>query len=173
MGRVNLGTSRIVIIVALVAVGIAVLANGFASSGAVAQGPDGSTTPPRSSSPSQSGGQSPGNSPSPTPAPHTDAVKVAVFNGTDVTGLAAETQQALDDAGYVAAQEPTDAPSKGVKLTIVYFRGGPDAAQHQSDATHLAETYLGNAKVKRLSDTFAGLVPAATELVVVLGQDAA
>ena len=31
MGRVNLGTARIVIILALVAGGIAVLANGFAS----------------------------------------------------------------------------------------------------------------------------------------------
>jgi LytR cell envelope-related transcriptional attenuator len=171
MGRVNLGTSRIVIILALTAIGIAVLANGFASSGVVAGGTDGST-PSQSGSPSQSAGQSPGTSPSQTPAPNTDGVKIAVFNGTDETGLAAGTQMTLEDAGYVAAQEPTDAPSKGVKLTIVYYRGGPNAAQHESDATHLAQTYLGDAKVKRLSDTFAGLVPAATEIVIVLGQDA-
>ena len=54
MGRVNLGTARIVIILALAAAGIAVLANGFATGAVVppAGGGGGSeTTSPSDASP--------------------------------------------------------------------------------------------------------------------------
>ena len=154
MGRVNLGTARIVIILALVAGGIAVLANGFAS-GTVVTPPTGGGA---SESPSPSA-SSPTDSPTPppkeTPSPQIEGVLIAVFNGTNETGLAAEVQQILEADGYVAAQDPADADPKPVPKTIVYFRGGADAAQNRSNARYIADTYFEGAKVSLLDQELA------------------
>ena len=169
MGRVNLGTARIVIILALAAGGIAVLANGFAS-GAVAppSGGGGSeTTSPSESSPTNS----PTQPPKVTPSPQIEGVLIAVFNGTNETGLAAEVQQLLEADGYVAAQDPADADPKPVPKTIVYFRGGADAAQNRSNARYIADTYFDGAKVSLLDQELAVDIAAEAQAIIIVGVD--
>jgi hypothetical protein len=173
MPGVNIGTARVVIIVALVVAGVAILWNGFddAGTGALpgggaATGATGETGPTGPASPS--GPETP--SPQPTPSPRIDGVTVQVFNGTNETGLAAEVQQSLEDDGYGTPADPGNVPSSPVAQTVVYFRGGPDRAQNKSDATYLAETYFPSAKVKVLSEDVADVDPS-VNVVVVLGVD--
>jgi hypothetical protein len=175
MPGVNIGTARIVIIVALVVAGVAILWNGFgdAGSGALpdggsggATGVTGSTGPTGPTGPTDSGTPSPQQ----TPSPQIEGVTVQVFNGTNETGLAAEVQQSLEDDGYSAPADPGNVPSSPVAQTVVYFRGGSDRAQNKSDAAYLAATYFPSAKVKVLSEDVADVDPA-VNVVVILGVD--
>lgn len=167
----NIGTARIVIIVALVVAGVAVLWNGFGDGGgalqdgggAVTTGPTGPTGP---ASPTETGTPTPRV----TPSPRVDGVTVQVFNGTNETGLAAEVQQSLEGDGYAAPADPGNVPSPPVAQTVVYFRGGPDRAQNRSDAAYLAETTFPGAKVKVLSEDV-GDVDDRVNVVVILGVD--
>lgn len=168
----NIGTARIVIIVALVVVGVAVLVNGFGDGGSEAL-PDGGgavvpTGPTGSTGPTPSASVSP--TPRVTPSPRVDGVLVQVFNGTNETGLAAEVQQTLEADGYTAPADPGNVPSPPVAETVVYFRTGPDRAQNKSDATYLAETYFPGAKVKALNEDV-GDVADSVNVVVILGVD--
>ena len=166
----NLGTARIVIILALAVGGIAVLANGFASGGVVTppSGGGGSeTTSPSESSPTES----PTQPPKETPSPQIEGVLIAVFNGTNETGLAAQVQQLLEADGYVAAQDPADADPKPVPKTIVYFRGGANAAQNRSNARYIATTYFDNAKVSLLDQELAVDIAADAQAVIIVGVD--
>lgn len=180
MGAVNLGTWRIAIIVALVVVGVAVLANGFVDDPTAVAAPSGSP------SPSDVGGDDDGqtDSPSPrptdepeeTPPPNETGVAVKVFNGTSVPGLAAQVQDELVAAGNEGPEEPDNAPVVPVTKTTVYFRGGPQAEQNQADAVYIAETYLepviGKApRVLELSGDLDGEVGEAITVVVVIGDD--
>ena len=169
MGRVNLGTARIVIILALAAGGIAVLANGFASGAVVppSGGGGSETTSPSGSSPTSS----PTQPPKQTPSPQIEGVLIAVFNGTNETGLAAEVQQLLEADGYVAAQDPADADPKPVPKTIIYFRGGADAAQNRSNARYIADTYFDAAKVSLLDQELAVDIAADAQAIIIVGVD--
>jgi LytR cell envelope-related transcriptional attenuator len=170
MGRVNLGTARIVIILALAAGGIAVLANGFATGAVVppAGGGGGSeTTSPSDASPTNS----PSQPPKETPSPQIEGVRIAVFNGTNETGLAAEVQQILEADGYVAAQDPADADPKPVPKTIVYFRGGVDAAQNRSNARYIADTYFDGARVALLDPDLAVNIADDAQAIIIVGVD--
>ncbi|MGZ6545317.1 MAG: LytR C-terminal domain-containing protein, partial [Actinomycetota bacterium] len=118
----NLGTARIVVVVALVVGGIAVLANGFGSGTILAGPPGGSSSPTVGSSGSPS--SRPSKPPKQLPSPQIHGVAIAVFNGTNTVGLAGQVEQTLEADGYVKAQDPADAPSKPVAKTVVYFRGG-------------------------------------------------
>jgi LytR cell envelope-related transcriptional attenuator len=175
MPGVNIGTARIVIIVALVVAGVAILWNGFgdAGSGALPDGGGGATTGATGST-GPTGSVSPSDSSSPTPqdtpSPQIEGVTVQVFNGTNETGLAAEVQQSLQNDGYSAPADPGNVPSAPVAQTVVYFRGGADRAQNRSDATYLAETYFPSAKVKVLSEDVADVDPS-VNVVVILGVD--
>jgi hypothetical protein len=169
---VNQGTARVVIIVVLVALGAVVLANGFDGDGAAAGptpsgSPSATTTPP---TPTESGGEP---TPTETPSPQTTGVLFSALNGTSVTGLAAEVQEALVAEGYVAPEEPGNAPQAGVQVTTVYFRDGDNAAQNRSDATYVAETFFPDIEpeVKKLTDAFLDIVPNSATLVIVVGQD--
>jgi hypothetical protein len=165
---VNLGTARVVIIVALVVVGVAVLANGFTDVGATAGAPTGpSASVSGSASPSQS--QSPQASSSPKPNQH--GVLIMVLNGTASTGLAAQVQDVLVGKGYVAPNDPGNSPVPGVEKTTVYYRTGTEEDQNHADAQYLAETYVDNAAVQRLGPVFDDIVPNTVTVVVVLGQD--
>jgi hypothetical protein len=173
MPGVNIGTARIVIIVALVVAGVAILWNGFGDAGSGAlPGGGSSPTPTGPSGPTGTSTPSPTDNPSPqqTPSPQIEGVTVQVFNGTNETGLAAEVQQALENDGYSAPADPGNVPSAPVAQTVVYFRGGPDRAQNRSDATYLAETNFPSAKVKVLSDDVADVDPS-VNVVVILGVD--
>jgi hypothetical protein len=169
MGRVNLGTARIVIILALAIGGIAVLANGFASVAVVTppSGAAGSDTGSPSSSPSSS----PSKPPKETPSPQIEGVKIAVFNGTNEPGLAAQVQQVLEADGYVAAQDPADAETKPVPKTVVYFRGGADAAQNRSNARYIADTYFDGARVALLDPDLAVNIADSAQQVIIVGVD--
>ena len=171
----NTGTARIVIIVALLVTGALVLANGFASPDTVAANPseDAGTSPTASVSPST--GSTPTNSqpaPAETPEPAApEDIPVAVFNGTTSIGLAATVMDDLARHGYLVGQDPTDAPTKPVEKTVVYFVGGADADQNESNATALADRYFKGAKVKELSSDLGDLVDKGVQVVVVVGND--
>jgi LytR cell envelope-related transcriptional attenuator len=165
---VNLSTGRVLVIVALVVVGLAVLANGFSDSGttgaALTPTPSGgghttSTTPPPTSVP-----------PSPTPAPQTKGVLFMAMNGTDVPGAGAAAQTKLSNAGYTVATPAIDAPTSGIKKTIVYYRNDDNAPQNLSNANYVAQHYFKHAEVKPLDPTMQG-VPKSATLVVVVGED--
>lgn len=167
----NLGTGRIIVIVALLVVGAAVLANGFADGG-VALPPGGgpSGTAVATETPSlPTGSASP--SASQTPAPQTDGVLIQVFNGTNVTGLGATAQDFLEGKGYTINAPALDAPSKPVPDTIVYYRGGAAAAQNESNAAFMAKKYFDRAKVEQLDPAIDDLVKQSTQVVVVAGDD--
>jgi hypothetical protein len=171
MGSVNQGTARIVIIVALVAVGAVVLANGFDSGGGVtAATPSGSETPSPTGTLTPSETSTPSATETPSPQQPSQVIFMAL-NGTDVTGLAAEAQQLLEDAGYTPAQEAGNTPTGGVQVTTVYYRGGANAAQNQSDAQYLADTFFEGAEVDKLGPAFDEVVPSIATVVVVVGQD--
>jgi LytR cell envelope-related transcriptional attenuator len=167
---VNTGTARIVIIVALLVTGGLVLANAFGDAGVAATGgpSGGGTSPTPSSLASVSGTQSPTPPPTPDPQPPKD-IAVAVFNGTNIPGLAGIVLDQLTGAGYKAGQVPTDAPQKPVDKTAVYFLGGPDAAQNESNATALADKYFKDAKIRELSADLCDLVDKGVQVVVVVG----
>lgn len=164
----NLGTARVVIIVALVVVGVAVLANGFTD---VGQAVGTSTGPSTSSSGSPSPSQSQSSQSSSAPSPQQNGVLIMVLNGTDSTGLAAVVQDALKKKGYVAPNDPSNSPVPGVEKTTVYYRTGPQEDQNLADANYLAATYLDGAEIQKLGPVFDDVVPNTVTVVVVLGQD--
>jgi hypothetical protein len=176
MGAVNLGTARIIIIVALIAAGVVVLVDGFDEPGTAVAGPSGSPTatvttePTGSGSPTATGSAS--TEPTQTPSPQQPRdVTVAVFNGTTTDLLAAQVLDTLTADGYQNVDPPDNAPAQGVGQTTVYFRTGQDDAQNKADATFLADTYFTDAKVAKLGSDFLDLVSTETTLVVVIGQD--
>jgi len=167
---VNLSTGRVLVIVALIVVGLAILANGFSDSGSSAAtlsptppagggGHTSSSTPPPTSS-----------APTPTPAPQTKGVLFLAMNGTDVPGAGAAAQQKLTDAGYTPATDAIDAPTSGIKKTIVYYRDDANAPQNQSNANYVAQHFFKHATVKPLDPTMQG-VPKSATVVVVVGED--
>jgi hypothetical protein len=167
---VNLGTARIIVIVALVVAGAVVLANGFPDSGEATEA-TGSPAPSQTTSPSTT--TTPSQQPaSPTPEPQAPKdVTFMALNGTEVPGAGAAAQQLLTQDGYVSAATAADAPSKGVGTTTVYYRGGQDTEQNKSDATEIATKYFDGADVKKLDTSLEGVVPSTAMIVVVVGQD--
>jgi hypothetical protein len=167
---VNLSTGRVLVIVALIVVGLAVLANGFSDSGTSAAtltptpsaGDGGHTT---SSTPAPTSVP-----PSPTPAPQTKGVLFMAMNGTDVPGAGAAAQTKLSNAGYVVATPAIDAPTSGINKTIVYYRDDENAPQNQSNANYVAQHYFKHATVKPLDPSLQG-VPKSATIVVVVGAD--
>lgn len=173
----NLSPARLVVLVALVVGGLAVMINGFGDDAAVLAGGGGdSPTPSVAESPEASGSASPTASESAAPElePQVDGVMIQVLNGTSAVGLAAEVDAFLIEKGYVAALPAADATNKPVDSTIVYFRTGPDAEQNEVDAQHLADRYLKGveAGVEPLNNAIdSNNVSPKTQLVVLLGED--
>ncbi len=156
-------TLRFALIVALVVGGVVLIDQAFPKGGTSgASGlPSGSpTTTP-----------SPTATPSPTPtgtaSPQVVGVKIGVYNGTGVTGLAATTASTLEKQyGYVPV-EIADAPSP-VAVTTLYYRTADDKA----DAQQLADTFFKNiqAKVAKLPST-ATTVKQTVQVAIYLGND--
>jgi hypothetical protein len=169
MSRMNLSTGRIVIIIGLIVVGLAVLANGF-DGGSTSAAPASSPTP-SGASPTDSGSPSKSESPTETPSPQTKGVLIMALNGTDVVGAGGAAQTMLVDDGYKAPKDATNAPVQGVKKTVVYYRDDDNAAQNKSDATYIADQYFGGAQVKPLDPDVDAAVPPNVTVVVVVGQD--
>jgi hypothetical protein len=156
-----------VIIVALVIGGIVVINQAFPAPGssqaagtaAIEDGPAVTASPTPSASPA-------GNEP--TPSPTVVGTRIAVFNGAGVAGLAADTQAALvDEYGYIAAQEPADAPAP-VAVTTIYFRAKKDKVE----AEFLADDFFKkqNVEIIRLEQGV-GDIDRSVQLAIYLGND--
>jgi hypothetical protein len=167
---VNLSTGRVLIIVALIVAGLAVLANGFADEPTTAAVPTESSSP-RSSTQSTEP-PSTTEPPTATPAPEKSGVLFMALNGTDVPGAGAAAQTRLTGAGYKSVATALDSPVKPVKKTTVYYRPD-DSGQNQADATYVASKYFGDAAVKKLDPEVApqDIVPPSATIVVVVGED--
>ena len=92
------------------------------------------------------------------------------MNGTNVPGAGAAAEQKLTDAGYTAPTLAIDAPTSGVKKTIVYYRDDENAPQNQANATYVADKYFKKAAVKPLDPSLPG-VPKSATFVVIVGED--
>jgi hypothetical protein len=172
MALVNLGTSRIIIILALVAAGAVVLANGFDDDGtSAAPGPSGTESPTDTDSPS--GTATPTDEPTEPLEPQVDGVVIAVLNATEVSGLAAEVQAMLIDAGYAAPLDPGDSPVQGADTTTVYYRGGSEAKQNRVNAQFVVDEYFPGGQVDKLNEDVFGEVVTNDDvtLVVQVGLD--
>jgi hypothetical protein len=165
---VNLGTARIVIILALIVGGVVVLANGFGSATRVTPGIPGSGG---GSGASSSPSRHPPHKPNPAPSPQVQGVRVAVFNGTFAPGLATQVLQKLTGDGYAQAQAPADAPSKVVAKTVVYYLGGSSGTQNRVDAKYIARKYFSGARVAVLGANLTGLVSKNAQVAIVIGSD--
>src|SRR5262245_11121611 len=172
-------TIRFAIIVALVIGGVVVIDQAFAPpSAAGGGGGDGgggpvtgltggptTTQSPQPTAPTGSTGNT-----QPEPSPQVEGVRVAVFNGSGQTGLAADTMQTFeDDFGYVEAQPPADAPAP-YSVTTIYYRGADDKVEGE----YLAETFFAplgvEAKVKKLQPGTAD-INQDVQLAIFLGTD--
>lgn len=163
---VGTSTLRFAIIIALIVGGILLINQAFPVLGS-----SGSGTIPNPGGPGVSAGPSASPSPSKppkvTPSPQVVGVRIAVFNGTSVTGLAGDTLTALTKKyGMVAAQDPADAPST-VAQTTLYYRTPSD----QVEAQFLADDFF-----KALDVTIAKLQPGTgvskdVQVAIYLGND--
>jgi hypothetical protein len=156
-------TVRFAIIVALVFGGVVLIGKAFpeVSGGAPSVGVL-SPTPSESSSPK------PSKTPKDTPSPQVQGVRIAVYNGTSVTGLAADTATKLSDTyQYVAdPQNVADAPS-AVAQTTLYYR----SAQDQIEAQYIADVFFKGLDVKIAQLDATSDVPKSVQVAIYLGTD--
>jgi len=171
-------TLRFAIIVALVIGGIVVIDQAFPalSSG---DGGGGGTTPPitggtvggtgNTGATGATGATATGPTGADAEPPTTEGVRIAVFNGTDESGLAGETQLRLEERyGYIATQDPADAPA-AYPVTTIYYNAPKDKVQ----AEYLAGDFfkkLDGVEVVRLDPGTADIDPS-TQLAIFLGND--
>lgn len=165
-------TLRFAIIIALVIGGIVVIDQAFP---ALSSGDDGGTVPltggtpaatgPTATGPAATGGT--GGQPERTAT--VTGVRIAVFNGAGVSGLAADTQEQLVEGyGYVAAQNPADAPAE-YPVTTIYYRAPKDKVE----AEYLAGDFfkkLKDIQIQRLEPGTADIDRSA-QLAIFLGID--
>ena len=153
-------TLRFALIVALVVGGVVLIDQAFPQGGTAAP-------PPSGTSPSPSPSASPSASPQGRPSPEVVGVRIGVFNGAGVTGLAASTALQLEEEyGYVSAQVD-DAPAP-VAATTVYYRVAGD----RIEAEALARNFFPDldVKISRLPAT-ATNVEKKVQVAVYLGTD--
>jgi len=130
-------TLRFAIIVALVVSGVLLINRAFPEGGTAALPPSGglSSTPPPTTAPP--------TTPPPKSSPQIEGVRIGVFNGTNVTGLAAETASTLEKKfGYIQAQLG-DTPQKPLAQTTLYYRTADDKIEAQA----LAQNFFKGLKV--------------------------
>jgi hypothetical protein len=164
---VNSGWVRIVIIAAAVVTGALVIANGFDSTiGAVGGEEQPTTTAPT---------QTPSRSPSPrettrSPAPPRDCVRetqVAVYNATEVTGLAAAAAERITQAGYIVDDEHVLNAESETATSEVLFRTQADRADAECLAARLLQGL--DAIVGPLEENTN--IPAQVRVAVIVGSD--
>ncbi len=171
-------TLRFAIIVALVIAGIVVIDQAFPALGeGDGGGGGGGTTVPTGGPPVATGGT---DTTGPTgattatggtgaePSPTVVGVRIAVFNGAGVSGLAGETQAQLEELGYIATQDPADAPTSYPVTTLYYT-----APKDKVEADYLASSFfkkLDGVEVVRLTPDTADIDPS-TQVAIFLGND--
>jgi hypothetical protein len=172
-------TLRFAIIVALVIGGIVVIDQAFSASSSGDGGGDGggATVPPTGGTLGGTGtsatgptGETATDGTRPEPSPTVVGVRIAVFNGAGVSGLAGDTQARLEELGYIATQDPADAPTPYPVTTIYY-----NAPKDRVEADYLANSFfkkLDGVEVVRLEPDTADIDPS-TQVAIFLGNDSA
>jgi len=170
-------TLRFAIIVALVIGGIVVIDQAFSASSSGDGGGDGggATVPPTGGTLGGTGtsatgptGETATDGTRPEPSPTIVGVRIAVFNGAGVSGLAGDTQARLEELGYIATQDPADAPTPYPVTTIYY-----NAPKDRVEADYLANSFfkkLDGVEVVRLEPDTADIDPS-TQVAIFLGND--
>ena len=170
-------TLRFAIIVALVIGGIVVIDQAFSTSSSGDGGGDGggATVPPTGGTLAGTGtsatgptGETATDGTRPEPSPTVVGVRIAVFNGAGVSGLAGDTQARLEELGYIATQDPADAPTPYPVTTIYY-----NAPKDRVEADYLANSFfkkLDGVEVVRLEPDTADIDPS-TQVAIFLGND--
>jgi len=175
-------TLRFAIIVALVIGGIVVIDQAFPALSSGDGGGGGGTTPPitggtvggtgdtgDTGATGGTGATATGATGADAEPPTTEGVRIAVFNGTDESGLAGETQLRLEERyGYITTQDPADAPA-AYPVTTIYYNAPKDKVQ----AEYLAGDFfkkLDGVEVVRL-DPGTGDIDPSTQLAIFLGND--
>ena len=170
-------TLRFAIIVALVIGGIVVIDQAFSTSSSGDGGGDGggATAAPTGGTIGGTGtdttgptGETATDGTRPEPRPTVVGVRIAVFNGAGVSGLAGDTQARLEELGYIATQDPADAPTPYPVTTIYY-----NAPKDKVEADYLASSFfkkLDGVEVVRLEPDTADIDPS-TQVAVFLGND--
>lgn len=170
-------TLRFAIIVALVIGGIVVIDQAFSTTSSGDGGGDGggATAAPTGGTIGGTGtdttgptGETATDGTRPEPSPTVVGVRIAVFNGAGVSGLAGDTQARLEELGYIATQDPADAPTPYPVTTIYY-----NAPKDRVEADYLANSFfkkLDGVEVVRLEPDTADIDPS-TQVAVFLGND--
>ena len=170
-------TLRFAIIVALVIGGIVVIDQAFSASSSGDGGGDGggATVPLTGGTIGGTGtdttgptGETATGGTRPEPSPTVVGVRIAVFNGAGVSGLAGDTQARLEELGYIATQDPADAPTPYPVTTIYY-----NAPKDRVEADYLANSFfkkLDGVEVVRLEPDTADIDPS-TQVAIFLGND--
>jgi len=170
-------TLRFAIIVALVIGGIVVIDQAFSTSSSDGGGGDGggATVPLTGGTIGGTGtattgptGETATDGTRPEPSPTVVGVRIAVFNGAGVSGLAGDTQARLEELGYIATQDPADAPTPYPVTTIYY-----NAPKDRVEADYLANSFfkkLDGVEVVRLEPDTADIDPS-TQVAIFLGND--
>lgn len=170
-------TLRFAIIVALVIGGIVVIDQAFSTSSSGDGGGDGggATVPLTGGTIGGTGtdatgptGETATDGTRPEPSPTVVGVRIAVFNGAGVSGLAGDTQARLEELGYIATQDPADAPTPYPVTTIYYT-----APKDRVEADYLANSFfkkLDGVEVVRLEPDTADIDPS-TQVAIFLGND--
>lgn len=154
---------RAVLVLAAVVLGVFVLSKAFPSGGeaTVPQTPGEPATSPSPTTPSptgeQTGGGGGGGGATETHDP--EDIRTQILNGTDVGGLAADTQALLEEAGYDVVTVG-DADNKPVERTIVTY-----ARRFRADAEALQAEFFADAELQQAAPD------ADADITVTLGVD--
>ena len=167
----NLSTGRVLVVVALVVAGLAILANGFGNDGTSAATTTPTVSPSRGASPTETSPPASTPPPTQTPAPNKEGVLFMALNGTTVTGAGAAAQDLLTAANYTKVADATDAPAQDVTKTTIYYRPD-DTGQNEADASYVAKKFFAGAVVKKLNTEIQNAdIPQSAAIVVVVGAD--
>jgi hypothetical protein len=150
-------TLRAIILVAAVALGVFALARAFDGNPTEGVAGSPSAQPTTTASPTTT---SPSDSPSPTESarPPEDVV-VQVLNGTQTAGLASQTSNTLETAGYITKEASN---YETTETTTIYYQPG-----FEVEAGVLQEQYFPTAQLDVAPDSF----PADVNITIILGGD--
>ena len=166
-------TLRFALIIVLAVAGIVVIDQAFPEI-STSEGSGGGTIPSGGGvvdeSPSPSVSTTPTESPAANiPSPTVQGTRIAVFNGTNETGLAGTFLDSLVVDGYIAAQEAADAPTT-VPVTTLYYQHKAD----QVEAEYIANTYfkkLPDVVIAQLGNQPETDIAEGTQVAIFLGND--
>lgn len=157
-------TLRAGLVIAAIVLGIVVLSKAFPSADTGGETPSAQPSPViPTTSPTEEPivGPSPVETPDPTESPEVTGVAIQVQNGTNETGLAAETAEQLEGLGYVV--EGVGNAARNYEQSTLFFR-----RDSRAEAEHLNTTFFeGAAALERKQ----GDQNPDIRIIVVLGLD--